>query len=175
MKKYYDLIGANPTDSAINIRIAARDTIRDVYDDPEKAKEAAIAYVILSNEREKKKYDSMTDEEYKYDETLPYLRKPESVLSEVSSQLYAVKARREEMVRASLGRMIGGFAGFLALVAVTVVTAFIHLGFIVFVFPATALGSVGIGISGLSEYVKLKKNTKKFLAYGAWEYVELPH
>ena len=175
MKKYYDIIGVKPTDSATTIRLATREKLKEViFDDEAKALEIAEAYVVLSNEKEKKKYDEMPDGEYKYDSTLPYLRKPDRIFSEVKSQVYARKSEYSGKINKAMGGMIGGFVGFVLLTIVTLILLF-AAGLIIYIIPIGAIASLGLGIGGISEYFKLIKNKKKFLERDIWEYIELPH
>lgn len=175
MKKYYDIIGVKPTDSETTIRLATRERLKEViFDDEAKALEIAEAYVVLSNEREKKKYDETPDGEYKYDSTIPYLKKPDRIVGEVKSQVYARKFEYEGKIKKAMGGMVGGFAGFVLLTIVTLILLF-AAGLIIYIIPIAAIASLGLGIGGISEYFKLLKNKKKFLERDIWEYVELPH
>jgi len=83
VKKYYDILEIKKYFSSKELNDATIGKLKDVaYADEQKALEILEAYVVLSNPEEKRKYDSMSDEEYVFNPSNPKIKKPERVLAD---------------------------------------------------------------------------------------------
>ena len=108
MSKYYEILGINRVFKPEELNDATIDKIKNVINtDEKKALEICEAYCVLSNEKEKKVYDDAPDT-YVFNDSKPFIKKPEKVLTDIKTEIYNVKYHHENAKKKYLGQAIGG-------------------------------------------------------------------
>ena len=108
MSKYYEILGINKVFKPEELNDATIDKIKNVINtDEKKALEICEAYCVLSNEKEKKVYDDAPDT-YVFNDSKPFIKKPEKVLTDIKTEIYNVKYHHENAKKKYLGQAIGG-------------------------------------------------------------------
>lgn len=108
MSKYYEILGINQVFKPEELNDATIDKIKNVINtDEKKALEICEAYCVLSNEKEKKVYDDAPDT-YVFNDSKPFIKKPEKVLTDIKTEIYNVKYHHENAKKKYLGQAIGG-------------------------------------------------------------------
>lgn len=174
MKKYYDILEIKKYSSSKELNDATIGKLKDVaYADEQKALEILEAYVVLSNPDEKRKYDSISDEEYVFNPSNPKLKKPERVLLDAKSQVINLRYAHENEKKKYLGQIVGGFIAFVVLISLTIISIILNFGVWVVLFPATSMGGLFAGFKGIKDYVEAKQLDKRYKTDDVWDKVEL--
>ena len=174
MKEYNNLLGVEKYFSPRELNDATIDKLKDVaYTDEQKALEILEAYVVLSNPEEKRKYDSMSDEEYVFNPSNPKIKKPERVLADAKSQIIKLRYSHENEKKRYLGQIIGGFITFTVLISVTIISILSGLGLWIVVFPTTSIGGLLAAFKGIKDYIETKRLDKRYKTDDIWDKVEL--
>ena len=174
MSKYYEILGINQVFKPEELNDATIDKIKNVINtDEKKALEICEAYCVLSNEKEKKVYDDAPDT-YVFNDSKPFIKKPEKVLTDIKTEIYNVKYHHENAKKKYLGQAIGGFAGCVAMALFTILPIIFRLTFGIVIFPSLALGSLTSGFIGIKNYIETKKLDKRFTDEEIWDQISIP-
>ncbi|SDJ59367.1 hypothetical protein SAMN04487760_10946 [Lachnospiraceae bacterium G41] len=175
MRKYYELLGVEKFFKPHELNDATTDKLREYADkDEAKALEICEAFSVLSNPEEKKKYDSLTDEEYEFNPLKNMkLKNPDRILAEAKSQIISLRYSHNNEKKRQLGLIVGGFLAFIVLGGVSLATIILPFHFWVLLFPATAISGLGAGIKGIKGYFDEKKLDKRYNTDDVWDKVDL--
>lgn len=122
MKKYYELLGVHRKSPLEDLKCAIRDRLYELDDlTIDNMIPYVEAYLVLSNPKEKERYDSVPEEEYSFKDRDSSVKEPRKVCEEIERQLAYYDNNIKKKKR-------GVFAGLLVSIAILLIGLGITFG-----------------------------------------------
>lgn len=169
MKDYYEILNVKD-DGLYDIKTVTLNMLKIAYYEgtEEDLQEIAEAYVVLSNPKEKKRYETAraNNQEYDFKDRLPSTHNPEELLNKMKKRLWSMKTSYRKKIR-------NGFVLFcIGLVIYIIATSLDYKLYDVrsfrgrlYVGIVCLAGGVGLLLSGIKEKIFFKKE--------AWYYIDI--
>lgn len=169
MKDYYEILNVKD-DGLYDIKTVTLNMLKIAYYEgtEEDLQEIAEAYVVLSNPKEKKRYETAraNNQEYDFKDRLPSTHNPEEVLNKMKKRLWSMKTSYRNKIKTGLVLLGVGLIAW-AIAAFN----YFYIGYtyeywkISYVGDACILGGLGFLLPGIKEKIFFKKE--------AWYYIDI--